>query len=163
MRTAVSTMRVSRRLSSFLRFKPNLLVVTDVFCFVFFSPSSRCSFCQAHHVCVRTPTIIPVQTPWCFDIHSLFPVPPKEAGERKRTMRCQFLNPLILFFFWFLQMVLYFLPSSSSTSGSSPHVHLNRPLSHWLFLPHLFLFFLNHQFLFFFLQWNSDILLCHMA
>lgn len=66
-------------------------------------PSSCCSLCQAHHVCVRTlpsPTIVHVQTPWCRDIHSLFPVPPEEAGEQKRTMRCQFLNPFdfVLFF-----------------------------------------------------------------
>lgn len=66
-------------------------------------PSSCCSLCQAHHVCVRTlplPTIVHMQTPWCRDIHSLFPVPPEETGEQKRTMRCQFLNPFdfVLFF-----------------------------------------------------------------
>lgn len=100
MRTAVSTMRVSRCIPTVCcAFKWSLLVVTVLF----FSPSvlsSCCSLCQAHHVCVRTPTITHVQTPWCRDIHSLFPVPPKEAEEQKRTMRYQFLNPSIFFFFF---------------------------------------------------------------
>lgn len=97
-------------------------------------PSSCCSLCQAHHVCVRTlppPTIVHVQTPWCRDIHSLFPVPPEEAGEQKRTMRCQFLNPfdfVLFFFFGPNGAVLFFcLPPALLESGISPH-------SHWLFL-----------------------------
>lgn len=110
MRTAVSTMRVSHRCHSFLccfgTFSPSLV------CPSFLSlPSSCCSLCQAHHVCVRMLpplTIEHVATPWFCDIHSLFPVPPEEAGERKRTMRCQFLNPLILFFFCPNGAVLFF-------------------------------------------------------
>lgn len=58
-------------------------------------------------------SIVYVQTPWCRDIHSLFPVPPEEAGGKQRTMRCHFLNPtFVLFLFFFVQLVLFSSPSS---------------------------------------------------
>lgn len=85
-------------------------------------PSSCCSLCQAHHVCVRTlppPTIVHGQTPWCRDIHSLFPVPPEEAGEQKRTMRCQFLNPFD-FVLFFVQMVLFCFSASLQHFWNQP-------------------------------------------
>lgn len=82
--------------------------------------SSCCSLCQAHHVRVRTLTTAHVQTPWCRDIHSLFPVPPKEAGEqKKRTMRYQFLKP-IFFFFLSKWCCFIFLPSSSTSERRNP-------------------------------------------
>lgn len=86
-------------------------------------PSSCCSLCQAHHVCVRTlppPTIVHVQTPWCRDIHSLFPVPPEEAGEQKRTMRCQFMNPFDFVLFFLVQMVLFCFSASFQHFWNQP-------------------------------------------
>lgn len=54
-----------------------------------------------------------VQTPWCRDIHSLFPVPPEEAGGTK-DYEMSFLNPSFVlfdtFFPPFFQLVLFFLP-----------------------------------------------------
>lgn len=121
-------------------------------------PSSCCSLCQAHHVCVRTlplPTIIHVQTPWCRDIHSLFPVPPEEAGELKRTMRCQFLNPFdFVLFFFLVQMVLF------CYSASLQHFWNQPPFSLAFFFCLFISYFFNHHWFF---QWNSDILLNHVA
>lgn len=112
----------------------------------FFPPpsvlSSCCSFCQAHHVCVRTPTIAHVQTPWCRDIHSLFPEPPKEAGEQKRTMRYQFLNPSILFFFFGFfcpnGAVLFFSSLPPALLKAAPIAHLSITCLIGVFFPIFF-------------------------
>lgn len=62
-------------------------------------------------------TIVYVQTPWCHDIHSLFPVQPEEAGGTK-DYEMSFLETFCfcskLFFFSYVQLVLFFSLSSSS-------------------------------------------------
>lgn len=110
-------------------------------CFVF-SPSvlsSCCSLCQAHHVCVRTPTITHVQTPWCRDIHSLFPVPPKEAEEQKRTMRYHFLNPSIFFFFVKWCCFVFFSPFLQHFWKQPPLSTFTSPVSLFFFPSFFFL------------------------
>lgn len=59
-------------------------------------------------------SIVHMQTPWCRDIHSLFPVPPEEAGEQ-RTMRCHFLNPFLFCF-----VLQFFCPTGAFFSPPSP-------------------------------------------
>lgn len=89
-------------------------------------------------------SIVFVQTPWCRDIHSLFPVPPEEAGGTK-DYEMSFPEPFFCFiqnfFFLLSNWCFFFSPLSSSCSGTvlisnklflssfSPKV----PLSHWAF------------------------------
>lgn len=102
-------------------------------------------------------SILYVQTPWCRDIHSLFLVPTKEAGETK-DYEMSFPEPFFYFVrHFFLSNWCFFpLSSSPSTSGTYSSIQLNvsfyhphpRSLSHWVFF-----FFLNHHW---FSRWNSD-------
>lgn len=123
--------------------------------------SSCCSLCQAHHVCVRAPTIAHVLIPWCRDIHSLIPVPPKEAGEQKRTMRYQFLNPSVLVFFFFCPngAVFFFFSLPPALLKAAPLLSTSASPdnpSSGFFFPSFF----NHRW---FLQWNGDTPLYHVA
>lgn len=69
-------------------------------------------------------SIVFVQTPWCRDIHSLFPVPAEEAGGTK-DYEMSFPEPFFCFiqnfFFSFVQLVLFFLPPLLLLFGNRPY------------------------------------------
>lgn len=94
-------------------------------------------------------SIVNVQTPWCHDIHSLFPVPPEEAGGTK-DYGMSFPEPffcfVLLFFSPFCPTGAFFFSLSSCFLGSHPDfpwdvsllIFTQVPLSHWGFYHHWF-------------------------
>lgn len=116
--------------------------------------SSCCSLCQAHHVCVKDADHRTCADPM-MSRHPLTVCCTTKGsrGTKKRTMRCQFLNPSILCFFFFLSKwgCFVFFSLSPAHLKAAPIVHLN--------IPCLIFFFFSSFFSHWLLQWNSGTVL----